>query len=198
MALPHRAWSKGLDRPGSIIGRNMSNGLDPRQFRDHVIKPTLLYLGERYASPSAVNLLLGTMAAESGGRWLRQRIELEAGDWAVGPGHGIYSMEPATEGSLWENYLRYRMQWGRIGQLVRRLICEKPPAPHLLISDLRYATAMARIKYWKDPDSLPNANDIAGLARYWKRVYNTRLGAGTPEFFEECWFLLIEPSIGPI
>ena len=46
-----------------------------------------------------------------------------------------------------------------------------------LITDLRYACAMARIKYWRVP--FPISPDIEDQAAYWKRIYNTPLGAGT-------------------
>lgn len=46
-----------------------------------------------------------------------------------------------------------------------------------------YATAMARIQYWRKPDPLPDAEDIFGLARYWKKIYNTPGGKGTVEEF---------------
>jgi len=47
-----------------------------------------------------------------------------------------------------------------------------------LMVDLRYATAIARLVYWRVPKRLPEADDIEALARYWKTHYNTPLGAG--------------------
>ena len=46
-----------------------------------------------------------------------------------------------------------------------------------LVSDLRFSTAVARIKYWMDTKPLPAADDLKGLARYYKRVYNSHEGA---------------------
>jgi hypothetical protein len=37
------------------------------------------------------------------------------------------------------------------------------------------------------PDALPQADDIPAMARYRKQHYNTPLGAGTPEEFEQKW-----------
>lgn len=51
--------------------------------------------------------------------------------------------------------------------------------------NLRFATAMARIHYWRVPEPLPDADDIDGLARYWKQHYNAPLGHGTAEQFAE-------------
>lgn len=54
---------------------------------------------------------------------------------------------------------------------------------HNLITDLAYATAMARLVYYRRPEPLPEAHDLDGLARYWKAHFNTDLGAGTVEGF---------------
>ena len=46
---------------------------------------------------------------------------------------------------------------------------------------------MARVHYLRVPQPLPAADDIDGLARYWKAHWNTREGAGTPERFVESY-----------
>ena len=56
---------------------------------------------------------------------------------------------------------------------------------HNLTNDLSYSVAMARLKYWRDPEPLPQAGDIEGLAHYWKDHYNSHLGKGTVEEFIE-------------
>ena len=38
-------------------------------------------------------------------------------------------------------------------------------------------------KYRRDKYSLPKHDDLDGQAKYWKRVYNTRLGKGTESHF---------------
>ena len=52
-----------------------------------------------------------------------------------------------------------------------------------MVWNLAYATAMARVKYYRDSEPLPDASDIPALAAYWKRVFNTPLGKGTEEEF---------------
>ena len=48
-----------------------------------------------------------------------------------------------------------------------------------------YATAVARLIYWRVPRPLPAANNLDGLAAYWKTHYNTRLGDGRePKFVQ--------------
>jgi hypothetical protein len=46
-----------------------------------------------------------------------------------------------------------------------------------------YAAAMCRVFYLRVPERLPQADDSAAMARYWKRYYNTHLGKGTVEGF---------------
>ena len=45
--------------------------------------------------------------------------------------------------------------------------------------NLGYATAMCRVHYRRVLEPLPGADDIPGLAEYWKQHYNTPLGRGT-------------------
>lgn len=137
--------------------------------RLYVIRPVLT--AADMWSPAAENLLLGTAAAESAlGYYLHQD---------GGPALGIYQMEPATHDSLWDNYLRYRPE---LLHAARWYLGSADPYLSLT-GNLLYATFMTRIKYFKDPQPLPGAEDIPGLAAYWKRVYNTEKGAGTEAKF---------------
>jgi hypothetical protein len=52
-----------------------------------------------------------------------------------------------------------------------------------MVWDLKFAILLARLRYRVVPEKLPEADDLAGLARYWKKYYNTDLGAGTREQF---------------
>lgn len=158
-------------------------GINAEQLRRHVIQPTLRQMG--YDSEAAQNLLLLTAAVESDmGSYLAQ--------WN-GPALGIYQMEPDTYNDIWENFLHYRtgsnlyldVQMFRMYSLefdeeIPGLEDEKS-----MIGNLYYATAMARVHYLRVPEKLPEANDIEGLASYWKRYWNTDLGAGTVEIAVE-------------
>ena len=46
---------------------------------------------------------------------------------------------------------------------------------------------MCRVHYYRAPTKLPEAEDLDGLAHYWKKYYNTELGAGKPEEFREVY-----------
>ena len=49
----------------------------------------------------------------------------------------------------------------------------------MLVYDLSYSTIIARIIYLRVIDALPESNDLARQAKYWKKNYNTHLGKGT-------------------
>ncbi|MGI9250965.1 MAG: hypothetical protein ACR2PR_07175, partial [Pseudohongiellaceae bacterium] len=121
-----------------------------------------------YASKPAVDLLLGTAAQESLlGTYVRQV--------GGGPALGIYQMEPATHDDILDNYVRYHDDL--VDKLAEIFGSTLPMAPERLVYDLRYATIMARLHYYRRPEPLPD--DLVGLAQYWKTHYNTELGAGT-------------------
>lgn len=141
--------------------------IDAKQLKLFVIVPVLAQLG--LYSDSAVNLLLGTCAQESQlGTYLKQ---------INGPALGIYQIEPNTHDDIWDNYLKYR------GDLGGKILAIDSRDTNNLITNLAYATAIARIIYLRAPDNIPAANDIAGLARFYKKYYNTPLGAATEEQF---------------
>ncbi len=143
--------------------------LDPQHFLAYVVRPSLDSIG--LWSPAAERLLLGTAITESELTWLRQH-----GD---GPARGVYQIEPATHDDIWANYLAYRDQ---LASRVAQLAGERPRHDQLAWN-LGYATTIARLVYYRRPEPLPHADDLAGLARYWKVHFNSHLGAGAPEDF---------------
>jgi len=123
-------------------------------------------------SPSAVNLLLGTAAQESHfGTYIAQ---------IKGPAMGVFQMEPDTEKDIWQNYLAYRES--EIEKLHLIAGVTGPGGFHLW-GNLIYQIMMARYHYRRQPGALPDADDIQGLAQYWKEYYNTFMGRGTVEEF---------------
>lgn len=146
--------------------------IDLAHLRDEIVRPVLVELGLH--SDAAEALLLGTAVQESGLVWLRQL--------GGGPALGIYQMEPATHDDIWANYLAYRDE---LADKVARLAAPWPDRHRQLVTNLAYATAMARIHYRRVPAALPAAGDVDGLAAYWKNHYNTAQGAGTVAEFAE-------------
>ena len=141
-------------------------GIHPVDLRRLIIE-VLQALG--LYSEAAVALLLGTAAQESAcGRYLYQLAD--------GPARGIYQMEPATEGDIWTNYLRYRP---RLSARIANLTGHSGPGPWLAW-DLAYQTAMTRVHYLRVPAWLPDPQDLEAQAIYWKLFYNTPSGKGRP------------------
>lgn len=122
-------------------------------------------------TPSAVELVLGTIAQESaGGEYIRQ----------VGGGSalGICQMEPATFRDIVEHYLRYHPDLAKKVMSVtgvNALRSEYSEYNHAL------SIAMCRVHYLRVKETIPT--DLSGWAGYWKEHYNTRSGKGTPEEF---------------
>ena len=144
--------------------------MDPEIFRDLIIRPTLgvLNMGGR----AAEDLLLGTALVESGLKHLRQ---------IRGPALGFYQCEPATYADILA-YVRARPT------LMRRLrpLIAGPGLPDAaqLVWNLKFATAICRLHYWRVPAPIPG--DVAGQAAYWKRYYNTVHGRGTAAKYIAC------------
>lgn len=153
--------------------------------KNYIIVPTLQLLGNEFNSNAAINLLLGTAAQESHlGKYLHQ---------LNGEALGIYQIEMDTHIDIYENYLQYRSEL--LDKITTFLISFKltnsNPILRIsyyeqnLIGNLYYATAIARLIYYRVSEKLPEADDIEGLAEYWKKYYNTEKGKGTVKEFVE-------------
>ncbi|HCK17421.1 MAG TPA: hypothetical protein DHW36_02810 [Thalassospira sp.] len=154
--------------------------INATQLRTLVVKPVLAELGLS-APDVAENLIMGTAAHES-----------HLGDYIAqvggGPALGIFQMEPATLHDCYDNYLDYRAD---LKAKVDGFLAAQPANPDgtpdkdaQLATNLAFATALCRIRYYRAPAAMPSdPNDVNGLAAYWKQYYNTPQGAGTVEQF---------------
>ena len=150
--------------------------IDFNQFREHVVIPTLKYLDSEIPySEEAVDLLMMTCAHESvGGTYLRQ-VGMTGSKGAF----GVYQMELATHGDIHDNYLRYNRS---LQGMVSAFVSHEYEADVDLIINLAYATAMARVHYWRVAEALPSKDDtryLPKLGEYAKKYYNTHLGKAT-------------------
>ncbi len=133
------------------------------QFRELIIKSTLNDL--IMYSENAEELLVFTCAVESeGGTFLKQEN---------GTALGIYQMEPQTHNDIWQNYIQNKSNLSMILFSNFHFI---RPSEEMLISDLRYATAMARIHYRRVLEPMPNRLKINDIWEYYKKNYNTSQG----------------------
>ena len=165
--------------------------IDPKQLLNYIIRPVLHDLS--LWSQPAERLVLGTACQESQcGRYLHQ-----LGD---GPALGIYQIEPATHDDIWKNYLDYLLPANGLPALMRswaikrRVMGGEPyPDAEEMIGNLYYATAMCRIQYYRVPSALPTY--LAAQAAYWKKNFNTELGAGTVEEYMNNWNRFVTPDV---
>jgi hypothetical protein len=148
--------------------------MNAKQLRELIVRPTLRYLDPEIPySETAVELLMMTAAHESNlGEYIAQ---------INGPALGIYQMEPDTEIDIHYNFLKYRRDLeNALHHLTVPALIKDEDGVDLIYS-LPYATAMARVHYYRDPQALPsgslsNESTIRELAHYAKRVFNTELG----------------------
>ena len=153
----------------------------PQEYLEKVIEPVLCSLPGIPTSQAAAQLLLGTAIKESGNFKYRKQIG--------GPALSFFQIEPESHQDIWDNYLKFRPQ------LKTRIenIMTKPDADklHELENNESYAAAMARIKYQRCPEKMPDVDDIDAMARYWKKFYNTPLGKGTVKGYLESWTIAV-------
>ncbi len=146
---------------------------DKKQFRERIVRVVLNGLGmwNEYAE----ELMIGTCAAESkGGTFLVQE---------GGPAVGIFQMEPKTHDDIWQKWLPNHPAIS--ANLMSTCMISMKPAASMMISNLFYATAMARIEYFRNsPEPVPVS--VADQAQYWMKYYN-RGGKGTVEAYIDAY-----------
>ena len=143
--------------------------------------------GREVGGRDAQELLLGTAAQESGFHYLRQL--------GNGPALGLWQMEPRTHEDIWKSWLVAK------GDLISAVLSlsvwehvTDENAGKELAGNLYYALAMARVHYLRDPEPLPQAGDLLGQAKYWKRVWNTEMGSGTIEQYADSYRRIVKPN----
>jgi len=149
--------------------------IEPEHLLTEVIRPVLRHLGMH--SQDAERLMLGTAFVESMcGRYLKQ---------LGGPAIGIYQMEPATHEDIWDHWLLFR-EPVRTKVNYWRVRYSNGAGAEEMAGNLYYATAMARLQYYRRPEPLPTA--LYEQAAYWKQWYNTPAGRGSVEKYVLAWY----------
>lgn len=147
--------------------------MDAGQLRIEIVRPALEAIG--LWSKAAENLVMGTAAQESHLKYVKQI--------GSGPALGLFQMEPFTYTDHWEHYLRYPKQAELRQNILSAITAPQRPPADRMVWDLRFASIMCRVDYRRVPEPLPKPNDIAALASYWKRTYNSASGSGTEAEF---------------
>lgn len=150
--------------------------LNPAHMLQYVIRPTLVRIGMH--SLAAERLMLVTAIAESGLKWLHQI--------GGGPALGLYQIEPATLHDVVDRYLAAK----RPDLMARiRPLMTAEPIEDQAITNLAFATAAARLRYWMVPERMPAADDAEAMGAYHKRHFNSHLGAADPRHTAELYRL---------
>lgn len=158
--------------------------MNAQQLYDYIIKPTHKFMGGKYESDESNFISLCTSAIESDCGEFNEQIN--------GPALSWWQIEPVTHADIWLNCDALKNK-----EFAERILLlaggHKVYSHDLLLKSPMYACAMARLKYSMDPQALPKYNggtalDLDVFYRYYKRVYNTELGAST---FQK-WLVAIE------
>ena len=139
--------------------------IDLDQLRALIVRPVLERLN--MAGENAENLVIGTGLVESRFKYVKQ---------IKGPALGFYQCEPATYTDIRRWLLMRPEKMSDVLGVIER--DELPPCEHLM-HDIRLATVICRLHYWRKPGAIPDS--LEGQGEYWKTHYNTYLGAGTVE-----------------
>jgi hypothetical protein len=142
-----------------------------QQLRDLIVIPVLKSLN--LFSDAAVALILGTAAQEThmGDYLVQTNLPVGKG------GLGIYQIEEVTYNRIWDEEIQKNPE--RKNTIVKILGYIDKPSPERLISDLALSTVIVRLYYYQINDPLPSYKDIVGLAKYYKKYYNTEKGKAT-------------------
>lgn len=165
-----------------------------KQFKEQVIVPTLDYLGPKFASEEATDLMLGTVAQESKFIFLCQL--------GGGPALGYYQIEPFTLHDIHKNYLAFNPD---LDLKIKAVMVQGLAEQRQAITNLTYATAMARLIYFRVSEKLPvkksfvQGSDfwlggyVKALAAYYKKHFNTPEGKATEkEYFDNYYKFIVE------
>lgn len=156
--------------------------IDIQQFRNEIIRPALNEI-DMY-SEAAEELVLGTAIQESRLTYLVQ---------IRGPAKGLFQMEPATHNDIWINWVKYKPEIAAdLKALAVTTSTEGHPLATEMVWNLLYAAAMCRVHYRRKPGALPAVGDLEAQAAYWKKWYNTELGAGTTDEYVRHWKKVME------
>jgi len=145
--------------------------INTKDFQFDIVRAALQDIG--LWSLSAENLLMMTAATESYlGQYLKQ--------YPRGPAFGAYQQEEISYFGFWK-YVYPKQSEIRKIHLKRYNITNKPNERERLIYDLRFATILCRMHYWRFEEPLPNHDNLYELAVYYKKYWNTEKGKGSIE-----------------
>jgi len=159
-----------------ITGDNVS--VNKNQIKD-LIKDVCIQLGDKYAKKEALDIVYATGLVESKYEYIEQIGE--------GPARSFWQVEPETAVDNCKNFISARPE---LMQAAADILGVDPyhfidPQPDnwdwILRTNIAAGILHCRIKYWRVPEAIESSPE--GLAKYWKKHYNTEDGAGSIEHF---------------
>jgi hypothetical protein len=143
-----------------------------------VIERVLRNLG--YDSQDAIEMVFLTGLVESNYDYLEQL--------GSGPAKSFFQIEPNTCKDIIDNYLAYRTTPRQKVTATAKLYegwyrASTEELGFLLETNIAFAVCMCRLHYRRVPKPLPKKGDSKSFGEYWKKWFNTNLGAGTIEKF---------------
>ena len=152
--------------------------LDQLQLRRLIIQPVVK--GLSLYSENIENLLVGTCAQETrGGSYLLQEFKKDEDPQQILKTKlcalSIYGMEYKTHDDIWKTFLPSKPKI--TNDLMQICTFSKKPTAEMMIYNLFYATAMARIFYLRIQETVPATLELQ--ADYYKTYWNTSLGKAT-------------------
>ncbi|MAT50550.1 MAG: hypothetical protein CMK32_05140 [Porticoccaceae bacterium] len=141
-----------------------------QDLRHMVIRPTLKYLDHWTAGSE--NLLVATAIQESGLGFCLQQ----------GRRFGIYHISPGRHRAVWDHYLVHQPDMASCvrGLAGQHAFLDDPNGE--LLSNLKYATAIAWCIYRMSGAKIPAEDDIQAMAILWRDVFHAK-PAGCVETF---------------
>ena len=139
-----------------------------------IIVPALQLIDK--LTPGAIALLAGTCAQETNcGQYLIQTYwNYSTNTDTFEGGLGIFQMQKNAHADICTRYL------GNNPSLLAKITKAHGPIDfRKLTYNLEYAAIMTRLYYLQKPGSIPDYQDINGLATYYKNWYNTNQGKAT-------------------
>lgn len=142
------------------------------------IDPVLRHLATYHnamATDDARVMLLRVAAAESELMWLEQHNGPARSYWQIEP--------PSAQDAVFRAPRKLQELLFKVSGLVPYHEPQRRVATMMTWNPWA-ACAIARAYWWvRDPDPMPPWQDAPAQAERWKAIYNTHLGAGTPEGF---------------
>lgn len=156
----------------------------PQILHDYIIEPVLARMGDKFNTKAARQLLLATAAQESHcGSFFKQ---------VKGPALGIYQFEEWVVKDLYTNYLNYRPETLELVDEFQSPAGKAELGLSSVLGNTFYATAIARMQYFRQPEKMPEFNDFDGMWEYYKKYWNTELGKATEQEFRYNWNRYVE------